>query len=111
MHQVVSVVLRNLEGLRLDRVEQGDQQLPRQILSIVDPPVHGDELLDTGLVLDTRVVQAGVEHDDCKAQHVASVRVGEDIRVELAISLGKCLHHPVNFLGFSRKPEAPQELS
>ena len=111
VHQVVPVVLRDLEGLRLDRVEQGDQQLPRQILSIVDPPVHGDELLDAGLVLNARVVQAGVEHDDRKAQHVAGVGVSEDIRVELAISLSKSFHHSVDFLCFSRKPETPQELS
>jgi len=111
VHQVVPVVLRDLEGLRLDRVEQGDQQLPRQILSIVDPPIHSDELLDTGLVLDARVMQAGVKHDDRKAQHVTGVGVGEYIRVELAISLSKSFHHSVDFLGFSRKPETPQELS
>lgn len=34
----------------------------------------------------------------------------EDAAVALAVSLGKRLHHPVDLLGLSRQPEAPQEL-
>lgn len=30
--------------------------------------------------------------------------------VALTVALGKRLHHPVNLLGLSRQPEAPQEL-
>jgi hypothetical protein len=30
--------------------------------------------------------------------------------IALTVPLGKGLHHPVNLLGLSREPEAPQEL-
>ena len=89
VHQVVAVVLGDLEGLRLDRVEERDEQLPGQVLAVVDAPVHGDELLHRRLVLHTGVVQAGVEHDDGEAEHVARVGVGEDVWVELAVALGE----------------------
>ena len=36
-------------------------------------------------------MQAGVEHDDGEAEHVAGVGVGEDVRVELAVPLGEGL--------------------
>lgn len=34
----------------------------------------------------------------------------EDTGVTEAVASSKGLHHAVNFLGFSRQPEAPQEL-
>ena len=43
-------------------------------------------------------MKAGVEHDDSKGEDVAGVRVGEDVRVELAVTLRKRLHHAVNLL-------------
>ena len=73
-------------------------------------PIHCDELLYAWLVLDTWIVQAGVEHDDGKAEHVAGVGVGEDVRVELTIALGKSFHHTVNLLSFAWQSEAPEEL-
>ena len=33
--------------------------------------------------------------------------IGENVWVELAIALGKRFHHPVDFLSFTRKAEAP----
>ena len=42
------------------------KQLSGQVFTVVDAPVHRDELLHTGLVLHAGVVQAGVEHDDSK---------------------------------------------
>lgn len=36
--------------------------------------------------------------------------IGEDVGIELAVTLSKRLHHAVNLLGFARQPEAPQEL-
>ena len=68
-------------------------------------PVHGDELVHAGLVLDTGVVEASVEHDDGEAEDVAGVRVGEDVRVELTVSLSEGLHHSVNLLSLSWQPE------
>ena len=111
VHQVVAVILGDLEGLRLDALVEGHEQLPRQVLSVVDASVHGDELLHAGLLLDAGVVEAGVEHDDGEAEHVAGVGVGEDVGVELAVALGECLHHPVNLLRLARQTETPQELS
>ena len=49
--------------------EQGD----RQVSSVVDASVHGDEALQRGLVLHVGVVEAGVQHDDGEGQDVARV--------------------------------------
>lgn len=35
----------------------------------------------------------------------------ENPRIAMAVALSKGFHHAVNFLGFSRQPKAPQELS
>jgi hypothetical protein len=56
-------------------------------------------------------VQTRVEHDDGERQHVARVRVGEDVGVELAVALRERLHHAVDLLRLARKPEAPEELA
>jgi hypothetical protein len=65
------------------------------------------ELCPTKLFLKSyfyaRVVQGCVEHDDCEGEDVARVRVGEDVRIQVAVALRERLHHPVNLLGFSRK--------
>ena len=50
-----------------------NQQIFGQVAAIVDSFVHGDEALHGGFVLDTRVVQTGVQHDDGKRQHIAGV--------------------------------------
>ena len=49
------------------------QQLLRQVTSLVDAAVHGDEALDRWLVPHVGVVQAGVEHDDGEGEHIARV--------------------------------------
>lgn len=49
------------------------QQLRGEVFSAVDAPVHGDEALQVGLVLDVGVVEGGVEHDDGEGQDVAGV--------------------------------------
>lgn len=36
--------------------------------------------------------------------------IGENVWVELTVTLSEGLHHSVNLLGFSRQPETPQEL-
>ena len=70
-------------------------------------PVHRDELLRRRLVLHRRVVQRGVKHDDGERQHVARVRVGEYVRVQLAVPLREGLHHPIYLLRLARQPEGP----
>lgn len=87
------------------------EQLLRQVPAVVDPPVHGDELLRRRLVLHAGVVQRGVEHDYGEAEHVARVSIREDVRVELAVALREALHHAVDLLSLARQSEAPQELS
>lgn len=82
----------------------------RQVTAVVDPPVHGDELLRTGFVFHARIVERGVEHDDGETEHVAGVGVREYVRVELAVALGETLHHAIDLLRLARQPEAPQEL-
>ena len=111
VHEVVAVVLRDLEGLRLDAFVQADEQLLGEVAAVVDTAIHGDELLHAGLVLHARVVQARVEHDDGEGEDVAGVRVGEDVRVELAVPLGEALHHAVNLLGLAGQTKTPQKLS
>lgn len=49
------------------------EQVSRQILSVVDASVHGDEALHRSLVLHVGVVEAGVQHDDGEGQDVARV--------------------------------------
>lgn len=61
--------------------------------------------------LDTGVMKTGVEHDDGEREDVARVRVGEDVRVVLAVPLSEALHHPVDLLRLAREPERPQELA
>lgn len=50
---------------------------PEQVLwkvsSIVDSSVHRDEALHRWLVLHVGVVEAGVQHDDSKRQHIARI--------------------------------------
>ena len=86
VHEVVAVVLGDLEGLGFDAVVERHEELAGQVAPVVDPAVHGDELVDGRLVLDARVVQGRVQHDDGERQDVARVGVGENIGVELAIS-------------------------
>ena len=50
-----------------------NKQIIWQIFAVVDAAVHADESLHAGLVLYTGVVQAGVEHNDGKRQHVTGV--------------------------------------
>lgn len=43
-------------------------------------------------------MQRCIEHNDGKAEHIAGVRIGKDIRIELAITLRKALHHAIDLL-------------
>jgi len=43
-------------------------------------------------------VQRCIEHYNGEAEHVAGVRVGEYIRIQLAIALCEGLHHAVDLL-------------
>ena len=56
--------------LRLCPVCTDREEVWREVSSVVDASVHGDEPLDRGLVLDTGVVETSVQHDD---------GIGEDI--------------------------------
>ena len=79
-------ILSFLEGIIRRSLFLTDlQQRPGQVPAVVDAPVHGDELVDGRLVPHARVVQARVQHDDGEGQHVARVRVGEDVGVEVAV--------------------------
>lgn len=49
------------------------EKLLRQISALIDASVHGDKSLHGGLVPDVGVVQAGIQHDDSKGQHVAGI--------------------------------------
>lgn len=52
VHEIVAVVLRDLERLRSDGFVQRFEQLSREVAAIVDAPVHRDELLYGGFVFD-----------------------------------------------------------
>lgn len=49
------------------------------------------------------IVQRCIEHNDGEAEHIAGVRVGKDIRIELAITLRKTLHHAIDLLRLTRQ--------
>lgn len=49
------------------------EELLRQISALIDASVHGDKSLHGGLVPDVGVVQAGIQHDDSKGQHIAGI--------------------------------------
>ena len=49
------------------------EELWREVLAVVDPPVHADEAVWGGLVLHAGVVEAGVQHDDGVGEHVGRV--------------------------------------
>ena len=87
------------------------KELSRQVISIINAPIHGDKLLDGLLVLNSRVVERGIQHNDGKWEDKAGVWVLEDWRVEFTVAVGKALHHPVNLLCLSWQAKAPQELS
>ena len=55
-------------------------------------------------------MQGRVQHDDGEAEHVTGVRVGEYVRVQLAVPLREAFHHPVDFLRLAGQPERPEEL-
>lgn len=111
MHQIVAVVLRYLKRLGPNRLVQRFEQFARQIATVVDSAIHRDELLERRLILDGRIVQRRVQHDDREAQHIAGVRVGEDVRIQLAVALREALHHAIDLLRFAGQPERPQELA
>ncbi|KOX78309.1 hypothetical protein WN51_07715 [Melipona quadrifasciata] len=74
------------------------EEFARQVTAIVDATVHDYELIHSGLILDARIVQGRVQHDDGEAEHVTGVRVGEYVRVQLAVPLREAFHHTVFFL-------------
>jgi hypothetical protein len=85
-------------------------KFPGNISSVVDPPIHGDELLYARLVLNARVVQARVEHDDGKREDVTRVRVVKFVGFELTVALRTRLHHAVYLLRLAGETEGPQKL-
>ncbi len=82
------------------------QQLWGQVLSIIDVPVHGDELLWGGLqeggskvcrrgwgpqpylVFHIGVVQAGIQHDNSKADNIASIYGQYTTKLEVTGTIG-----------------------
>ena len=97
-------------GERKRRKSTHHEEFARQVTAVVDAAVHGYELFHARLVLDARIVQRRVQHDDGEAEHVTGVRVGEYVRVQLAVPLREALHHTVDFLRLAGQPERPEEL-
>lgn len=67
--------LRGERGIELRGLGRGPdpEQLLRQVPALVDAPVHGHEALQSRLVPDVGVVEAGVQHDHGERQYVARV--------------------------------------
>ena len=53
--------------------EPDPEQLLRQVPALVDAPVHGHKALESWLVPDVGVVEAGVQHDHGEGQYIARV--------------------------------------
>jgi hypothetical protein len=51
VHEIVPVVLWDFEGFSLDGVEEGDEELLREVAPVVDTPVHTDKLVHRRLLL------------------------------------------------------------
>ena len=78
----------------------------------MDASVHGDEAVDVWLVLDTWVVETGVQHDDGVGQDVGRVRVVQDTTgITFQVVGGKDLHDAVNLLCLSWEVKTPEECS
>jgi len=65
------------------------EQILRQVSSLVDAAVHGDEAVHPRLVPHVGVVEAGVQHDDRKGQHVARVWEEEEEEEEAKHAVNK----------------------
>jgi hypothetical protein len=126
VHQIIAIVLGDFERFSFDAVVETLENIARQVLAIIDAAIHYYKLFKRRFLLDARIVKARVENDNGERQDITGIwkdknkktlkppaavcviesflftRVGEDVWVELAISLSECFHHPVNLLSFAR---------
>lgn len=56
-------------------------------------------------------MQGSIEHYNGEAKHIAGIRVGEYIRIKLAIALGEALHHAIDLLRLAGQSKRPKKLS
>lgn len=87
------------------------KKFPRQVAAIVNSTVHGYELFHARFILDARIVQGRVQHNDSETEHVTSVRIRKYIGIQLAVPLCEAFHHPINLLCFAGQSERPKKLS
>mmetsp|Transcript_116924 Transcript_116924/g.239219 ORF Transcript_116924/g.239219 Transcript_116924/m.239219 type:complete len:485 (+) Transcript_116924:5104-6558(+) len=106
------VVLLEREGIFLDAIEDLGQKGRIKIRPVLaDPAVVADERIfgHPTLLLDRRVVEVRVEHNDGKGQDEGRVGRRKYIGILNRKTLGEIFHDPVDFLGFPRQPKARQE--
>lgn len=87
------------------------KKFSRQVAAIVNSTVHGYELFHARFILDARIVQGRVQHDDSETEHVTGVRIRKYIRIQLAVPLREALHHPIDLLRLAGQSKRPKELS
>jgi len=49
------------------------KELTRKVATFINATIHCNEPVDSGLVFDWRIMQACVEHDDSKWQHITRI--------------------------------------
>lgn len=69
----VCLLLRQQHATSLPPHRAHPEQLFRQVPTIIDATIHGDEALHRWLVFDIGVVQTGIEHDDGKGEHITGI--------------------------------------
>ena len=65
----------HLDLLLEDALVDFEQELSRQILTQASASIVLDELLLGHLVLDARVVEVGIQHDEREGQHICLIYI------------------------------------
>lgn len=110
--RIISIILRNLEGLISGSVLEVPEQLLKLVLPLLIALVHGHKVLQAQLVPDVGIVKAGgAQHDHGERQHVGHACGLENPRAAQTVWLGEGFYHPVNLLGLSREAGSSIEIA
>ena len=100
-----------LELLPPDALVKILEVLAGKVLALVNLAVVPHKVLFGHLVLDARVVEVGVEHDEREGEDIGRIRVREDRGIRLVEPLGELLHDPVDLLGLHWQHKAAKKSS
>ena len=90
VHQIVAIVLGDLERFSLDAVVQTLENIARQVLAIVDATIHRYKLFQSRFLLDARIVKARVENDDGEREDITGIWKDKNKKNPQATCCGMC---------------------